>query len=137
MKKRSRKLISFLMVFALLGGLLFGVNTVKAQEPLSMERAYARQDTITKNLVYDGVKIGTINCIVAFTYDLPTGQPMINSKSYTIGSIRSGYSVGNITISVKNGNPAIVTYSYTSYKNNANPQRHNIYLSFNNNGIVN
>ncbi len=123
MKKCSKKLVSLLMVFALLGGLFCNVGTVNAQETDKVEETVvtrsesARQATVPKTLYYGGVRIATINCIVAFTYGLPTGQPLVGTRTYSISNVTTGYSIGSISTSVTNGDPATITYTCRVYKN--------------------
>lgn len=136
MKKQSRKLFSLLMVFALLGGLFCNVDTVNAQETRTIvpRSEYARQVTVPKQVYYNGVSVGTINCIIGFTYGLSSGQPMVNTKSYSISTTSSTYSVKVTSITVTNGNPATVTYNYTVYKDEKNGQSASAQVFLYNNG---
>lgn len=136
MKKRSRKLISFLMVFALLGGLLCGVYTVKAQEPLSMERAYARQVNTSKKLSYGNsvADVVTLNCTLYFTHGLPSGQPNVSPQSYSTSINKPGYAIAVTNVNVSNGNPTTVRYDYIIYQNGANGTPGSAFIYFYNSG---
>lgn len=121
MKKRSKNLISLLMVFTLLGSLFCNVNTVNAQETGKIEETVvtrsesARQAIVPKSIHYGGEVIATLNCIITFTYGLPSGQPLVGTRSYSISDVKTGYAIGNVSSSVTNGNPASIIYTYNIY----------------------
>ena len=109
----------------------------RVEETIVTRRENARQVTVPKAINYNGRQIATIYCTVTFTYGLPTGQPLVGARSYSISNIESGYSIGNISSSVTNGNPATITYSYTIYLNGVSKTRGSVFVHVDNSGNYN